>query len=239
MGEHLIDISFESNIHEETIAPNTIIIGTDTEQKILEDFSKNMNILEEKLEIFETVKSLNSEIADFILRGIIALTFSSLDRFLREILKYNLVQILKKEKVPTNKFKQIKLNLPLGTLLESINKDLEEWTELIIDEINSKSHKSILNPTKSLSSSNAIKNTLNIISETEIFIETATEMGYTVTVIEDKMKEFYKRRNSIVHQMDYSEELETETPISKEKAKEVIDFYKTFIEKIYTKVING
>ena len=239
MSKNLIDIDFESNIHEEVKIPNTITIGNQREKKILDDFLKNINILEEKLEIFETIKLLNADIADFILRGIIALTFSSLDRFLREILKYNLIQILKGEKSPTTKFKDIKLNLSLGILLESINKDLEEWTGLIIDEINSKNHKSILNPTKSLSSSYAIKNTLNLISKDKIFEEITKEMGYTITTIDNKMKEFYNRRNSILHQMDDNEKLKTETPISKEKAKEVVDFYKTFIEKIYIKIINS
>lgn len=236
---NLINLDLDPNFHQQNKDKN-IIKGNKKEQDILNNFLKHFDNLYKKLELFEKEKLTNPEIADLILRSIVALAFSSLDHYLREILKTNLFQILHGDKTPTSKFKNLKLSLPLGKILNVFDKNLKDWVELIMEEINSKNNRGlILSPKQSLLSLHVTENVLQIISEDNIFEKVAVDIGLTIDQVKNKMEKMYKRRNSIVHQMDYNEELGKENPIIKSEVEEILNFYKSFIEKVHSKIINS
>lgn len=51
--------------------------------------------------------------------------------------------------------------------------------------------------------------------------------------LKDKIKEIFKRRNSIVHQMDYNYSTKSQQSITKEEVEEYIKFYDRFIQELH------
>lgn len=228
---NLINIDLDQTIFKPTIEPHRIE-ATKKEEKILSDFFNHIESLEKKLEIFEREQPSDSKIADLILRSIVALTFSSLDRYLSEIFKYSLFKNFHGDKVATNKFKNMKITLTLEQIISIIEGDIAESVLFIENNINSKYKR------KSLISIEETINILKIISEDNIFEEVVVSMGLTFKEAKTKMSDMYKRRNSIVHQMDYNEDEGKENPIEKIDVENILIFYKEFVGKVHTKVIN-
>lgn len=73
-------------------------------------------------------------------------------------------------------------------------------------------------------------------SRENIFSMVANEMNLTNAKLSKKLDEYYNRRNEIAHQFDFKGS--TQNSIDEPYVKELIDFYKEFVDKLHNIIVN-
>ena len=169
--------------------------------------------------------NISDELKLNILRGQVSLLLSAVDFYIHEIIKIELVNIIKKERKETASLKNCMISVK--TFLEYITSPTIN-NQIFEDEIIYRnSFKSFLEPDK-------MAEALSLITEKKVFKELFSKLGLSDTKeLKDRIKEIFKRRNSIVHQMDYDYSTETQQTITKEEVEDYIEFYNKFIQELH------
>lgn len=220
------DLDIDINIHEEKFSPNKDISGTEKEKNVIIKFTNAIHSIEEKFQLLDM--DISEELKLNILRGQVFLLVSSVDFYIHEIVKVELINIIKKERKRTSALKYCLISLE--ALLDYFSEENEEILENAI--INRNTYKTFLSPTK-------MSEAISLISKIDIFKNIYPKLKFSnkkeLTI---KMQEIYKRRNSIAHQMDYDYIKGTQQVITKEEVEDYIHFYKNFIKELHNLIIN-
>lgn len=219
----MIDLNLDKKIHEEKIEPNENISGNTPEQSLISKFNFSVKCIKDKFSLLDY--NISDELKLNILRGQVSLLLSAVDFYIHEIIKIELVNIIKKERKETSSLKNCMISVK--TFLEYITSPTIN-NQIFEDKIIYRnSFKSFLEPDK-------MPEALSLITEKKVFKELFPKLGLLETKeLKDKIKEIFKRRNSIVHQMDYDYSTKTQQTITKEEVEDYIEFYNKFIQELH------
>lgn len=219
----MINLNLDKKIHEEKIEPNENVSGNTPEQNLISKFNFSIKCIKDKFFLLEY--DISDELKLNILRGQVSLLLSAVDFYIHEIIKIELVNIIKKERKETASLKNCMISVK--TFLEYITSPTIN-NQIFEDEIIYRnSFKSFLEPDK-------MAEALSLITEKKVFKELFSKLGLSDTKeLKDRIKEIFKRRNSIVHQMDYDYSTETQQTITKEEVEDYIEFYNKFIQELH------
>ena len=219
----MINLNLDKKIHEEKIEPNENVSGNISEQNLISKFNFSIKCIKDKFSLLKY--DISDELKLNILRGQVSLLLSAVDFYIHEIIKIELVNIIKKERKETASLKNCMISVK--TFLEYITSPTIN-NQIFEDEIIYRnSFKSFLEPDK-------MPEALSLITEKKVFKELFPKLGLLETKeLKDKIKEIFKRRNSIVHQMDYDYSTETQQTITKEEVEDYIEFYNKFIQELH------
>ena len=219
----MINLNLDKKIHEEKIEPNENVSGNISEQNLISKFNFSIKCIKDKFSLLKY--DISDELKLNILRGQVSLLLSAVDFYIHEIIKIELVNIIKKERKETASLKNCMISVK--TFLEYITSPTIN-NQIFEDEIIYRnSFKSFLEPDK-------MAEALSLITEKKVFKELFSKLGLSDTKeLKDRIKEIFKRRNSIVHQMDYDYSTETQQTITKEEVEDYIEFYNKFIQELH------
>lgn len=218
------ELNLVKNFHEEKIDPNKNLTGNSLEMDLINKFDFAISSIEEKFPLLEL--NISEELKSNILRSQVSLLLSAVDFYIHEIIKIELLNIIKGERKQTPSLKNCMISVQAFlAYLSSSNTN----NQILEDEIVYRnSFKSFLDPNK-------MAEALALISEEKIFKNLFPKLNFSkMEELSKKMTEIFKRRNSIVHQMDYNSSTKSQQPITKETVEEYINFYKKFIHELHT-----
>lgn len=203
--------------------------GTEAEQKILSTFNKSVSIIEQKFDLIKE-NSFDDELSQNILRSQVAFLLSCVDYYFHEIIKYGILEIIRGERKKTSFL--TKCLISVDSLIEYISNSSKE--EVLENEIIYRnSYKTFLDPDK-------INESLKMIMTKDIFNELYISFGkQSKKELKEELLVIYKRRNSIVHQMDFNTETGNQNYISYDEVKKYIDIYKKFINDTHKIIIHN
>ncbi len=220
-------LELDENFHSEKISPNKNISGDKKEKELLNNFNNYIKEIENKFKLLDLTDSEDLKLN--VLRGQVSLLLSSVDYYIHEIVKIELLNIIRGERKRTKALKNCMFSVE--ALLDYIAS--ENLNEEILEEeiIYRNSYKSFLDYEK-------MKSVIALISPNDVFKELYSKLGFnSKKELEIKIKEIYSRRNDIVHQMDYNYLTNIQNSINKEKVEEFIRFYKNFVNKLHKLLI--
>lgn len=219
----MLELNIDKEIHKEKISPNKILLGNIPEKELLAKFNFSIKSIKEKFSLLNF--PISDELKLNILRGQVSLLLSAVDFYIHEIIKIELLNIIKGERKKTSSLKNCMISVEVFLeYLSSPNTNNQIFEDEIIYR---NSFKSFLEPDK-------MAEALSLITEEKIFKELFPKLGLSGTKeLRDKIKEIFKRRNSIVHQMDYNYLTKTQQIITKEEVEEYIKFYDKFIRELH------
>lgn len=219
----MLKLDVDKEIHQERIEPNEILSGNTLEKDLIKKFNSSIIHIKEKFSLLDF--AISEELKLNILRGQVSLLLSAVDFYIHEIIKIELLNIIKGERKKTPSLKNCMISVE--TFLEYLS-SLNTNNQIFEDEIIYRnSFKSFLEPDK-------MAEALSLITEKKIFKELFSELGLLKTKeLKDKIKEIFRRRNSIVHQMDYDYSTRSQQVITREEVESYIEFYDKFIQKLH------
>lgn len=219
----MLELNIDKEIHEEKISPNNVLSGNIPEKELLAKFNFSIKSIKEKFSLLDF--PISDELKLNILRGQVSLLLSAVDFYIHEIIKIELLNIIKGERKKTPSLKNCMISVEVFLeYLSSPNTNNQIFEDEIIYR---NSFKSFLEPDK-------MAEALSLITEEKIFKELFPKLGLLGTKeLKDKIKEIFKRRNSIVHQMDYNYSTKSQQSITREEVEEYIKFYDKFIQELH------
>ncbi len=220
-------LQLDENFHTEKISPNKNISGDKKEKELLNNFNNYIKEIEDKFKLLDLTDSEDLKLN--VLRGQVSLLLSSVDYYIHEIVKIELLNIIRRERKRTKALKNCMFSVE--ALLDYIAS--ENLNEEILEEeiIYRNSYKSFLDYEK-------MKSVIALISSNDIFKELYSKLGFnSKKELEIKIKEIYNRRNDIVHQMDRNYSTGDQNSIDKELVEGYINFYKNFVNELHKLLI--
>ncbi|MFR8990446.1 MAG: HEPN domain-containing protein [Fusobacterium sp.] len=217
------EINLIKNFHEEKIDPNENLTGDSLEMELINKFDFAISSIEEKFSLLGL--NISEELKLNILRSQVSLLLSAVDFYIHEIIKIELLNIIKGERKQTPSLKNCMISVQaLLDYLSSLNINNQILEEEIVYR---NSFKSFLAPKK-------MTEALTLISGKKIFKNLFQKLNFSkAEELTDKLTEIFERRNSIVHQMDYNFSTKKQQTITKEIVEDYINFYKKFIHELH------
>lgn len=218
---HKLDL--DNDFHKEQITPNTALSGNSLESELINKFNYAILAIREKFQLLEL--DISEELKANILRSQVSLLLSAVDFYIHEIIKIELLNIIQGEREKTPSLKNCMVSVQ--ALLDYLSSS-DTNNQILEDEIVYRnSFKSFLEPQK-------MAEALSLITTKKIFKNLFLKINLSgAKELEEKIKEIFKRRNAIVHQMDYDYTTRNQQSITKEEVEEYIDFYEKFIKELH------
>jgi hypothetical protein len=180
-------------------------------------------------ELSYTVNTINQittsvvDLSDF-LRAEIVLAVSSLDFFIHEYVRIEMLQICRGNRTGTDTYYKFPIPLKSVHLVKDTVSD-EQW----LDEVVRDKHSWL-----SFQEPDKIADAIRLISTVKLWDEVAREVGKTTADVKAYMKVIADRRNKIAHEADMDQiNPGLRWPIDEKTVKEVVDFIEKVVEAIY------
>ena len=218
---HKLDL--DNDFHKEQITPNTVLSGNSLESELIYKFNFAISAIREKFQLLEL--DISEELKAYILRSQVSLLLSAVDFYVHEIIKIELLNIIQGERKKTPSLENCMISVQ--ALLDYLSSS-DTNNKILEDEIVYRnSFKSFLDPQK-------MSGALSLITTKKIFQNLFSKVNLSkAKELEEKIREIFKRRNSIVHQMDYDYNTRSQQLITKEEVEEYINFYEKFIKELH------
>lgn len=168
---------------------------------------------------------ISEELKSNILRSQVSLLLSAVDFYIHEIIKIELLNIIKRERASTASLKNCMISI--HSLLEYLSSSNINNEILENEIVYRNSFKSFLEPNK-------MAEALSLITNKKIFNDIYPKLNFQKQKdLTNKMREIFQRRNFIVHQMDYDYLSKSQKEITQTEVEEYIDFYHNFIKELH------
>lgn len=206
-------------------------------QAAIEQFRENLSYVKNLATIHQAFAAGNttptSDLSD-ILRAEMVLTVSALDKFIHDLVRMGMLEILSGHRPPTPAYLRFQFSMEVVIFTRS-NPTEEELLDYVGEEIrNRQEWQSFQYPDK-------IADAIRLISQIDLWKEVANQLGITeAKTVKERLKLFVDRRNKIAHEAD---NIPTPTlpggrwPIDPALAHEAVEFIEQLAEAIYTLVV--
>jgi RiboL-PSP-HEPN len=203
-------------------------------QPAIEQFRENISHVKNLATARQTFAACATDLSD-ILRAEIVLAVSALDKFIHDLVRMGMLEILAERRPQTPAYLK-KFQVNLETVIFTLsNPTKEELLDYFDEEIRTRHEwQSFQYPDK-------IADAIRLISEIDLWKEIAKQLGMIdVKTVKERLKMFVDRRNTIAHEAD---NIPMPTlpagrwPIEPALADEVVEFIEKLAEAIYKVVV--
>ncbi len=206
-------------------------------QAAIEQFRENLSYVKNLATIHQAFAAGNTtptlDLSD-ILRAEIILAVSALDKFIHDLVRMGMLEILSGPRSPTPAYRRFPFSMEAVIFTRS-NPTEEELLNYFGEEIrNRQEWQSFQYPDK-------IADAIRLVSQIDLWKEVANQLGTTdAKTVKEQLKMFVDRRNKIAHEAD---NIPTPTllggrwPIDPALANEAVEFIEKLAEAIYNVVI--
>lgn len=220
-----------TKVFKKQVEIKEIINQTLKEKDIKTRFDKTVKEIEENFTLIELAKEENKNIYENLLRGQIVFLFGAVDLYMHDITLESYMKIIYEKKKSNDKLD--KISITLKSLIDFFGEENEEKKREILEN----SLRQFSNYKTYLTSKN-IKQLLETISDNKLYVKVYEKLGITKFLFNERLNNYYKRRNKIAHQMDFDKESNVQTSIDEDYVFKMIEFYKEFIENLHKFIVN-
>ena len=183
--------------------------------KIQTDFDRNIQDIEAKFNLVQSILGTSPDLAKDIWRSQIVFLDSALDFYIHEIARFGMSKIINDEWADTKQFNKFQISMKLARILIVTPENLN----LFMDEIDESNQKNCFMKFEN------IKRQLNLIG---VAIDKDDNN-------ENQIDNLFKRRNEIAHQADFSNGVKNN--ITEQEVRNFIDAVKILQTKIQNAII--
>lgn len=199
-------------------------------QETIISFRANATRIRATLDLYSALRAQLTHAVDLsdILRVVLVLTVSGLDRFIHDLVRAGMIEVWAKRRPATPAFSRFQISLEAADTLAN-GMDRSAWLESVVRERHG--YLSFQQPDR-------IQDALRLFSSSDVWQAIGSRIGVGAGHVKQRLKLLVDRRNKIVHEADLDPSYPSSRwPIDEVLVSEAIEFISVVCETIHDVVV--